>query len=251
MKNIITWKDFLNEEINSKKILMSGALVGGLMSSEPALSQNVIKNQAEPIQSTVVKQEEYIEQNEWVFNHNFGFGETAIRLKSDKNIKYQKQDQESILEKIKKELEKIGLSVYDMAKRAGSAELKGWDYYEWNGIKIYIQQKDNSSIDIYKVEWWVPTTKEVWYEIWHPIWGVYVPYKKVEDKWIQINVNKSGGVWQGPVIPGTYQDECPILPKEKNEIETNNLLSPKELRKEMRRIQMIQMIQKERSRFGK
>lgn len=39
--------------------------------------------------------------------------------------------------------------------------------------------------------------------------------KKVEDKWIQINVNKSGGVWQRPVIPGTYQDECPILTKRK------------------------------------
>lgn len=248
MKNIITWKQFLNEDIDSKKILLGGALVGNLLTSNPAISQNMNNN---PVEQSDI----YIQQNEWVFNHNFGFGEVPVRLVSDQNIKYQKMYEYLILNEIKKELKKIAPNVHNMADRAGS-DIVINSYGRWHGIKIYIQQVDRHSslynhfppVYIHKVEWWLPTKKEIWIEKYYPYEGIWRKFlKETEDRWIQINVNRSGvWDWMWPSIPGTYQKECPILKKEENKIEGNSLLSPKELRKEMRRIQMIQMIQKEK-----
>jgi hypothetical protein len=246
MKNIITWKHFLNEDIDSKKIFLGGALVGNLLASDPVSSQNINNN---PVEQSDI----YIQQNEWVFNHDFGFGEVPVRLVSDQNIKYQKKEEKLILDEIKKELEKIALDVHFMASRAGSDRVVE-SYARWHGIKIYIEQGniDRSIHDvpvyINKVEWWLPTKKEVWFEKYYPYEGIWRRFLETEDRWIKINVNRSG-VWswlRPPGIQGSYQKECPILKKEENKIEKNNLLSPKELRKEMRRIRVNQIIQKEK-----
>jgi hypothetical protein len=47
MNKIMRWEEYIKEDINPKKLLMGGALVGGLLSSEPSISQDKNKDNSE------------------------------------------------------------------------------------------------------------------------------------------------------------------------------------------------------------
>ena len=62
MKNIKTYEDFVNEEINLKKALTTGALAAGMAFSNPAISQTNISNDIKIPTTKVVKRvDEYID----------------------------------------------------------------------------------------------------------------------------------------------------------------------------------------------